>query len=110
MDALTGRVAVVTGGASGIGRALAVALDAAGCNVVLADVEKVALDDTVNDMRARGSSAIGVACDVRSKEDMEALARQDPLPVRPCRYRLSQRRVFPLRARCSKPVWKRGVG
>ncbi len=76
MDALTGRVAVVTGGASGIGRALAVALDAAGCSVVLADVEKVALDDTVNDMRARGSSAIGVACDVRSKEDMEALARQ----------------------------------
>ena len=76
MDALAGRVAVVTGGASGIGRALAVALDGAGCDVVLADVEKVALDETVDDMRARGSSAIGVACDVRSKIDMEALAQE----------------------------------
>jgi NAD(P)-dependent dehydrogenase (short-subunit alcohol dehydrogenase family) len=72
---LAGRVAVVTGGASGIGRALGVALNAAGCSVVLADIEQVALDDTVNEMRARGSSAIGVCCDVRSKDDMEALAR-----------------------------------
>ncbi len=76
MLVLTGRVAVVTGGASGIGRALAIALDAAGCNVVLADTEKVALDDTVNEMRARGSSAVGAHCDVRSKDDMEALSLQ----------------------------------
>jgi len=69
-------VAVVTGGASGIGRALAVALDAAGCRVVLGDIEKVALDDTVNEMRAWGSSVIGVQCDVRSTEDMEELAHQ----------------------------------
>jgi NAD(P)-dependent dehydrogenase (short-subunit alcohol dehydrogenase family) len=73
---LAGRVAVVTGGASGIGRALGSALDASGCDVVLADIEKVALDDTVHEMRAQGSSAIGVRCDVRSKDDMEALARQ----------------------------------
>ena len=73
---LAGRVAVVTGAASGIGRALAVALDSAGCDVVLADIEKVVLDDTVDEMRTRGSSAIGVACDVRSQEDMRALFHQ----------------------------------
>ncbi len=69
-------MAVVTGGASGIGRALGVALDAAGCSVVLADIEKVALDDAVNEMRAQGSSAIGVQCDVRSEDDMETLSQQ----------------------------------
>jgi NAD(P)-dependent dehydrogenase (short-subunit alcohol dehydrogenase family) len=75
MHVLAGRVVVITGAASGIGRALAEALDSAGCNVVLADVEKPALDEAVQEMRARGSSALGVACDVRSHDDMEALSR-----------------------------------
>jgi NAD(P)-dependent dehydrogenase (short-subunit alcohol dehydrogenase family) len=76
VDELAGRTAVVTGAASGIGRALAVALDQAGCNVVLADVEKVPLEQTVDALRARGSRAIGVDCDVRSKEAVESLREQ----------------------------------
>ena len=76
MPALAGRVAVVTGAGSGIGRAMAVALGNAGCEVVLADIEKAALDDALGEIRALRSSAIGVQGDVRSKEDMEALCDQ----------------------------------
>ena len=76
MRELAGRTAVVTGAASGIGRALAVALGGAGCQVVLADVEKAALAETVDALRATGSRAIGVDCDVRSKEAVEALRDQ----------------------------------
>jgi NAD(P)-dependent dehydrogenase (short-subunit alcohol dehydrogenase family) len=73
MHDLTGRTAVVTGAASGIGRALAMSLDAAGCQVVLADIERSALDEAVAAMTARGSTALGVSCDVRSAADMATL-------------------------------------
>jgi NADP-dependent 3-hydroxy acid dehydrogenase YdfG len=76
VDVLAGRTAVVTGAASGIGRALATALDQAGCQVVLADVEKDALDEALGQMHAEGSTAIGVVCDVRSIDEMEDLRRQ----------------------------------
>jgi NAD(P)-dependent dehydrogenase (short-subunit alcohol dehydrogenase family) len=73
---LKGRTAIVTGAASGIGRALAFALDTAGCSVVLADIERTALDETVDTLRARGARAIGLECDVRSKEAVAALHDQ----------------------------------
>jgi NAD(P)-dependent dehydrogenase (short-subunit alcohol dehydrogenase family) len=76
MDVLTGRTAVVTGAASGIGRALAVALGDAGCQVVLADVEKEALDEALGQMHTDSSATMGVHCDVRSTDEMEDLRRQ----------------------------------
>jgi short-subunit dehydrogenase len=86
MDVLAGRTAVVTGAASGIGRALALALGRAGCQLALADVEKVALDETLEQMRSEGHTAIAVACDVRSIDEMEDLRRQtetrfDPVDI-----------------------------
>jgi NAD(P)-dependent dehydrogenase (short-subunit alcohol dehydrogenase family) len=76
MDGLAGRTAVVTGAASGIGKALALALGRAGCQVVLADIENVALDETLEQMRAEGHAVIGAQCDVRSMDGMEDLRRQ----------------------------------
>jgi NAD(P)-dependent dehydrogenase (short-subunit alcohol dehydrogenase family) len=76
VPALAGRVAVVTGAAGGIGRAMALALGHAGCQVVLADIEVAALDDALGEIRSQGTTAIGVQGDVRSKEDMEALCHQ----------------------------------
>jgi short-subunit dehydrogenase len=76
MDVLAGRTAVVTGAASGIGRALAFALGRAGCPVALADVEKIALDETLKQMHAEGHTAFGVPCDVGSIDAMEDLRRQ----------------------------------
>ena len=64
MDDLTGRVAVVTGGASGMGRAFANRFAQAGMRVVVADVEEPALDQAVAELQSAGAKALGVVCDV----------------------------------------------
>jgi NAD(P)-dependent dehydrogenase (short-subunit alcohol dehydrogenase family) len=69
-----GQVAVVTGGASGIGLALARRFAQEGLAVVLADVERGALDRAVGELRASGAEAHGHVTDVRDPEAMEALA------------------------------------
>lgn len=69
----TGRVVVVTGGASGIGRALGAAFVRAGSRVVLADVEKARLDETAADL---GDAATGIVTDVTDPESVERLARE----------------------------------
>ncbi len=74
MDDLEGKVAVVTGGAGGIGRALAVRFAAEGMRLVVADVEEAALDATVAALKANGVEVIGVATDVTSFASVEALA------------------------------------
>jgi NAD(P)-dependent dehydrogenase (short-subunit alcohol dehydrogenase family) len=67
------RVAVVTGGASGVGRAMAERFAAEGMKVVVADVEQVALDRTVADLRSTGAEITGVVTDVRVYESVVAL-------------------------------------
>jgi NAD(P)-dependent dehydrogenase (short-subunit alcohol dehydrogenase family) len=69
-----GQVAVVTGAASGLGRALAEALAARGLDLVLADVEAAALADAVAAIEATGRSVIGVPTDVRFAVQVDALA------------------------------------
>jgi NAD(P)-dependent dehydrogenase (short-subunit alcohol dehydrogenase family) len=71
-----GQVAVVTGGASGIGLALARAFAAEGLAVALVDVERVALDRAVAELRSSGAEAAGHVVDVREPEAMEALAHE----------------------------------
>ncbi|MEY2462498.1 MAG: hypothetical protein QOH64_636 [Acidimicrobiaceae bacterium] len=74
MDQLTGRVAVVTGGASGIGRAMGERFAREGMRVVLADVEEPVLDEAVDAIRSSGGEAIGVVTDVTRFESVQALA------------------------------------
>lgn len=64
----------MTGGASGIGLATARLLGAGGAKVVLADVQHEALASGVEALRAEGVAAHGVVCDVRSIEEVQALA------------------------------------
>jgi len=73
VEQIEGRVAVVTGGAGGIGRALAGALLDEGATVVLADVEQGALDGAVEALASRGPVR-GVRTDVSSFESVDALA------------------------------------
>lgn len=72
---LAGKVAVVTGGASGIGRAMGEAFLSAGMKVVLADVEAPVLDTTVDEILASAPDAevTGVVTDVADYESVEAL-------------------------------------
>jgi NAD(P)-dependent dehydrogenase (short-subunit alcohol dehydrogenase family) len=69
-----GRVAVVTGGASGIGLALARRFAAEGMKVVVADVEAAALDEALVSLKAAGADAHGVVTDVTDAEQVQALA------------------------------------
>ena len=64
MEELDGRVAVVTGGAGGIGRAMGARFAREGMSVVLADVEPEALNAAVDALRAEGLEVSGETCDV----------------------------------------------
>jgi len=70
----TGRVAVITGGASGIGRGMARAFADAGMKLMLADLDQAMLDETIAELSARGVEVVGQPCDVSKLEDVEALA------------------------------------
>lgn len=74
MREFAGRVAVVTGGASGIGRALGARFAREGMKLVLADVEKAALDGTVAELRRGGAEVSGVVTDVSQAASVQALA------------------------------------
>jgi NAD(P)-dependent dehydrogenase (short-subunit alcohol dehydrogenase family) len=70
-----GKVAVITGAASGFGRAFADNGAALRMKLVLADVDEAALARAVDELRAGGAEAIGVRTDVSRGEDVEALAQ-----------------------------------
>ncbi|MEE4190934.1 MAG: SDR family NAD(P)-dependent oxidoreductase [Halieaceae bacterium] len=73
MDSFEGKVAVVTGGASGIGAALVRQLLAQGAKVVVGDVEQGALDRALAELDGKGEVS-GVVCDVSKPESVNALA------------------------------------
>jgi NAD(P)-dependent dehydrogenase (short-subunit alcohol dehydrogenase family) len=70
----SGDVCVVTGAASGIGRALAGAFGSEGLRVVLADVNESLLDEAVAELATTGVDCIGQATDVRDPASVELLA------------------------------------
>lgn len=73
MKDFEGKVAVVTGGGQGIGRALIERFTAEGMKVVLADVVPELVDSTTGELRDQGREVTGVVTDVTSLESVEAL-------------------------------------
>ena len=71
IEELAGKAAVVTGGASGIGKGIAQALKAEGMNVVIADIEPGALDKAAEEI-----GAVGIVADVSSLDSVRALAEE----------------------------------
>ena len=76
MKDLRGRVAVVTGAASGIGLGLAKRLGSDGMKIVLADVEADALQQAAQALEKSGVEVLAVVTDVAKAEQVEALAEQ----------------------------------
>ena len=76
MKEFQGNVAVVTGAASGIGRALAERSAQEGMKVVLADVEERALKQAEEELQASGAQVLAVRTDVSQDDEVEALAQQ----------------------------------
>lgn len=76
MQDLAAKVAVITGGGSGIGRALADRFAAAGMHLVLADVDEVRLRAAEAELGERGAQVLPVLCDASLAESMEDLARR----------------------------------
>ncbi len=74
MDNFEGKTAFITGGASGIGFAMAKALGAVGMNVMLADIEREPLEKAVEYLRQRQVKVEGVDCDVADRKSVEAAA------------------------------------
>lgn len=72
----TGKVALVTGAASGMGLATALAFARAGASVALADVNREGVEAAAAALRSEGFEAIGVRCDVARIEDAEALVNE----------------------------------
>jgi NAD(P)-dependent dehydrogenase (short-subunit alcohol dehydrogenase family) len=70
----SGKVAVITGGASGVGRSLAFALGRRGARIAVGDVDGAAMERLALDLAQEGIEAIVERCDVTSLESLEALA------------------------------------
>ena len=74
MEHLTAKVAVITGGASGIGFATARRLASRGVRLVLADIEESALDRAVAELAATDAAVEGVVCDIGDLKAVQHLA------------------------------------
>lgn len=70
---MSGRVAVVTGGGTGIGRAIAARLAGEGCRVAICGRTRETLREAEESIRSAGGEAIAVPADVRREEDVERL-------------------------------------
>jgi NAD(P)-dependent dehydrogenase (short-subunit alcohol dehydrogenase family) len=76
MDDFQGRVAVVTGGGSGIGAAMARAFAREGAKVVLADLDRAAMDRVAAEIQSAGGEAVGIEADVTKLSSVRKLAER----------------------------------
>ena len=72
MTQLNGKIALVTGGGRGIGRAIAMALSGAGASVVVTGRNTKNLEETKSAITAKGGKAMALACDVSNKSSVES--------------------------------------
>ncbi|HVY49895.1 MAG TPA: SDR family oxidoreductase [Minicystis sp.] len=70
---LAGRTAIVTGGGTGLGRAMSLKFADLGANVVLASRDPAHVEGAAAEVRARGAKALPIRCDVRHFEEVEAM-------------------------------------
>jgi NAD(P)-dependent dehydrogenase (short-subunit alcohol dehydrogenase family) len=76
MQDVAGRVAVITGGASGIGRGIAEVCARAGMKIVLADVDETRVAETARSLEKNGAEVLPVRTDVSKQAEVDLLARR----------------------------------
>jgi NAD(P)-dependent dehydrogenase (short-subunit alcohol dehydrogenase family) len=76
MNALKGKVSLVTGAGSGIGRATSVVFAREGAKVVLADIDPVGGEETLEMIAAQGGKAIFIEADVSNESQVEAMVKK----------------------------------
>lgn len=76
MNAMQGKVALVTGGARGIGKSICEALARSGCDVVVSDIDGDGAKATAKLLEATGVRALGVKANVASAEDVETMVKE----------------------------------
>jgi NAD(P)-dependent dehydrogenase (short-subunit alcohol dehydrogenase family) len=68
---LSNRVAIITGGATGMGRATAVLFAEEGCDVAIADIKMKEANDTVNQVKEKGREGLAIQCDVSDSSQVK---------------------------------------
>lgn len=92
MGRMSGKVAVVTGAAQGIGRAYAEALAAEGAKVVVTDIQDT--DEAVNAIKAAGGEAIGLQTDVTSDESLASMVEETESAFGPIEVLINNASIF----------------
>jgi NAD(P)-dependent dehydrogenase (short-subunit alcohol dehydrogenase family) len=103
MKTFAGKTAFITGGASGIGLALARAFLAEGMNVMLADIEEPALTAALASLSNHGPRVKGAVCDVSRRETLERAAAEAMPPLARC---ISSATTRASRALASPSAWR----
>jgi 3-oxoacyl-[acyl-carrier protein] reductase len=76
MMKLTDKVALITGGAQGLGKAIALAMSKEGAKIVICDINAETLAQVTKEIEAQGGQCLGVICDVSSVESVEKMFAQ----------------------------------
>ena len=105
MQDFEGKTAVITGGASGIGRALAERFAQARMNVVLADIEQDALDRAVKEMEERQYRVLGVQANTMVRDSVQSLAQRVTAEFGKVHILCNNAGVAS-RGEMAKPVWE----
>ena len=72
----TGKAAIITGSGQGMGKQAALDLAVEGANVVVSDIDSESMNAVVSEITGSGGTAIGIACDVSSREQVDSLIDQ----------------------------------
>jgi NAD(P)-dependent dehydrogenase (short-subunit alcohol dehydrogenase family) len=105
MELLKGKTAAVTGGASGLGRAMALAFADQGMHVALADVDPLALADTAKEVEAKGVRAFAMRVDVSKSQEVEQFCSMSIAQFGAVHVVCNNAGVSPLGA-----VWENSIG
>ena len=73
---LKGKTAIVTGGASNIGRGIAIVLGAEGANIVIADIDQKQAEKTAGDIKSAGGNAMAIKVDLTRYDEVEAMVNK----------------------------------